>query len=46
VDAALRRIVKSQRWFDLDQKALERGREEIRGSAEMMIQGDDYLWGV
>jgi len=46
VDAALRRIVKSQRWFDLDQKALERGREEIRGSAEMMIQGYDYLWGV
>ncbi|HWE86019.1 MAG TPA: 2-oxoacid:acceptor oxidoreductase family protein [Terracidiphilus sp.] len=27
VDAALRRMVKSTRWFDLDERALERGRE-------------------
>jgi len=46
VTAALRRSVKSQRWLDLDLAALERGREEMRHSGEMVIQGDEYLWGV
>ena len=30
VTAALRKLVKSQRWFDLDLAALARGREEVR----------------
>jgi 2-oxoisovalerate ferredoxin oxidoreductase beta subunit len=32
VDAALRRLVKSSRWFELDERALERGRELYRSS--------------
>lgn len=32
VDAALRRMVKSQRWFELDERALDRGRELYRDS--------------
>ena len=30
VDAALRKLVKSQRWFELDERALARGRELAR----------------
>ena len=44
VIGALRKLVKSQRWFDLDLKALECGREEIR--KEPVPVGEDYLWGV
>jgi hypothetical protein len=36
---ALRRLVKSSKWFDLDVQALERGREAVRSD-------DNYLWGV
>jgi 2-oxoisovalerate ferredoxin oxidoreductase beta subunit len=32
VDSALRRLVKSARWFELDERALERGREIYRDS--------------
>jgi 2-oxoisovalerate ferredoxin oxidoreductase beta subunit len=47
VTAALRRLVKSDRWFDLDVVALERGREEVRKSGESLAPtGEDYLWGV
>jgi hypothetical protein len=39
--------VKSDRWFDLDVVALERGREEVRKSGESLAPvGEDYLWGV
>ena len=44
VTSALRRLVKSDRWFQLDLAALERGREEVRKSG--MPAGEDYLWGV
>jgi 2-oxoisovalerate ferredoxin oxidoreductase beta subunit len=47
VTGALRRLVKSDRWFDLDVIALERGREEVRKSGESLApSGEDYLWGV
>jgi 2-oxoisovalerate ferredoxin oxidoreductase beta subunit len=46
VTAALRRLVKSQRWFELDLAALERGREEVRKSGDLFAPSDDYLWGV
>ena len=39
VVAALRGIVKSDRWFQMDLSALECGREAVR-------KDDDYLWGV
>lgn len=32
IDAALRRLVKSQRWYELDERALARGRELYRES--------------
>jgi 2-oxoisovalerate ferredoxin oxidoreductase beta subunit len=32
VDSALRRLVKSARWYELDERALARGRELYRGS--------------
>ena len=32
VDAALRRIVKHQKWVELDERALERGRELFKES--------------
>ncbi|MBZ5728528.1 MAG: 2-oxoacid:acceptor oxidoreductase family protein [Acidobacteriia bacterium] len=44
VIGALRRLVKSQRWFELDLKALECGREEVRKQPFPMAE--DYLWGV
>jgi 2-oxoisovalerate ferredoxin oxidoreductase beta subunit len=47
VTGALRRLVKSDKWFDLDVLALERGREEVRKSGESLAPaGEDYLWGV
>ena len=47
VTGALRRLVKSDRWFDLDVVALERGRAEVRKSGESLAPaGEDYLWGV
>jgi len=39
VVSALRRLVRNQKYFDLDLAALERGREAVRVN-------DDYLWGV
>ncbi len=44
VIGALRRLVKSQRWFELDLKALECGREEVR--KQPFPLAEDYLWGV
>ncbi len=41
VVAALQRLVKNQRFFDLDVVALARGREELRE-----FQSEDYLWAV
>ena len=47
VTGALRRLVKSDRWFQIDVAALERGREEVRKSGESLAPaGEDYLWGV
>jgi 2-oxoisovalerate ferredoxin oxidoreductase beta subunit len=39
VIGALRKLVKSAKWFELDLAALARGREEVR-------QADDSLWAV
>ncbi|HLK68055.1 MAG TPA: 2-oxoacid:acceptor oxidoreductase family protein [Bryobacteraceae bacterium] len=47
VTGALRRLVKNDRWFQLDVAALERGRAEARKSGESLApSGEDYLWGV
>ena len=46
VAAALRQLVKSDRWFELDLAAMERGRQEVRKAGETLAPGDDYLWGV
>jgi len=45
VTGALRRLVKSDRWFELDVKALDRGREEVRCSCDLP-ETEEYLWGV
>ncbi len=42
--AALRKLVKSQKWFDIDMQAMARGREEMRKASVPV--SDDYLWGV
>ena len=34
IDAALRRLVKHQKWVDLDERALARGRELNRESCQ------------
>jgi 2-oxoisovalerate ferredoxin oxidoreductase beta subunit len=39
VVGALRRLVKSDKWFQMDLAALDRGRETVK-------RDDDYLWGV
>jgi len=44
VTRALRRLVKSDKWFDIDVMAIERGREEAR-KAVLPVE-EDYLWGV
>jgi 2-oxoisovalerate ferredoxin oxidoreductase beta subunit len=41
---ALRKKVKSQRWFDIDVAAMEAGRQEIRKSGAP--EDENYLWGV
>jgi 2-oxoisovalerate ferredoxin oxidoreductase beta subunit len=41
---ALHKLVKSQKWFDIDVQAMERGREEMRKTTVPV--SDDYLWGV
>jgi 2-oxoisovalerate ferredoxin oxidoreductase beta subunit len=41
---ALHRLVKSQKWYDLDVAALEMGREALRKCSVPV--SDDYLWGV
>jgi 2-oxoisovalerate ferredoxin oxidoreductase beta subunit len=41
VVAALKRLVKNPRFFELDLAALASGREELRA-----CQSEDYLWGV
>ena len=42
--AALHKLVKSPKWFDIDVQAMERGREEMRKTTVPV--SDDYLWGV
>ncbi len=42
--AALHKLVKSPKWFDIDVQAMERGREEMRKTT--LPVSDDYLWGV
>jgi Pyruvate/2-oxoacid:ferredoxin oxidoreductase gamma subunit len=42
---ALKRRVKSQRWFDIDIAALELGRKEVRKN-NGLPQDENYLWGV
>jgi len=37
VDAALRKLVKSQRWYELDERALSRGRELFRESCKEVV---------
>jgi 2-oxoisovalerate ferredoxin oxidoreductase beta subunit len=44
IHGALHRLVKTQKWYDLDVAALELGREEFRKCA--MPVSEDYLWGV
>jgi 2-oxoisovalerate ferredoxin oxidoreductase beta subunit len=44
VDRALRKLVKSQRWYELDLAALERGRQEMRKTP--FAAADENLWGV
>ena len=39
VVGALRRLVKSDRWFQMDLAALDCGREAVK-------KDDEYLWGV
>ena len=46
VTAALRRLVKNPRLFELDLAALARGREQIRKCGETLTPAEDYLWGV
>jgi 2-oxoisovalerate ferredoxin oxidoreductase beta subunit len=44
IHGALRRLVKSQKWYDVDVAALELGREELRKCSVPV--SEDYLWGV
>jgi len=44
VKGALRRLVKTQKWYDLDLAALDLGRAEMRKCAVPV--SEDYLWGV
>ena len=44
VTRALRKLVKNDRYYEMDLKALDRGREEARKVA--LPVSDDYLWGV
>jgi Pyruvate/2-oxoacid:ferredoxin oxidoreductase gamma subunit len=44
VKGALRRLVKTQKWYDLDIAALDLGRSEMRKCAVPV--SEDYLWGV
>jgi 2-oxoisovalerate ferredoxin oxidoreductase beta subunit len=44
VIAALRHLVKSKKYLELDLQALELGQEEVR--REPLPVGEDYLWGV
>jgi Pyruvate/2-oxoacid:ferredoxin oxidoreductase gamma subunit len=38
IDAALRKLVKSDRWFQLDERAIARGRELLRDSQKEVAQ--------
>ena len=44
VTRALRKLVKNDRYYEMDLRALERGREEA--SKVGVPVSDDYLWGV
>jgi len=44
VTVALRKHVKNDRYYEMDLRALDRGREEARKVA--MPVSEDYLWGV
>lgn len=45
VTGALRRLVKSDRWYELDLAALDLGREEARKAPSTLVD-ENYLWGV
>jgi Pyruvate/2-oxoacid:ferredoxin oxidoreductase gamma subunit len=44
IQAALRRLVKSQKWYDMDLAALDLGRQAIRKCAAPVNEAD--LWAV
>ena len=44
VTRALRKLVKNDRYYEMDLRALDRGREEARKVA--LPVSEDYLWGV
>ena len=44
VTRALRKLIKNDRYYEMDVQALDRGREEARKLA--LPVNDDYLWGV
>ena len=44
VASALRQLVKSQKWYDIDLLAFARGREEVR--RHPVPAGDECLWAV
>jgi Pyruvate/2-oxoacid:ferredoxin oxidoreductase gamma subunit len=44
VTDAIGSLVKNKKYFDLDLKAVELGKEEVR--KEPPPVGEDYLWGV
>jgi 2-oxoisovalerate ferredoxin oxidoreductase beta subunit len=47
ITQALRRLVRSDRWYEIDLQALERGKEALRQAACASAgQTDEYLWGV
>jgi hypothetical protein len=41
IQSALRRLIKNQRYYELDIEALEKGREQAR-----QLTADPYGWGV
>jgi 2-oxoisovalerate ferredoxin oxidoreductase beta subunit len=44
VTSALRKLIKNDRYFEMDVRAIERGREEARKIT--LPVNEDYLWGV
>jgi 2-oxoisovalerate ferredoxin oxidoreductase beta subunit len=38
IDSALRRLVKSERWLELDRRALKAGRSEVKHESDSLVQ--------